>query len=254
MNEATLSLSYGKDSLACLGAIEELKLPLTRIVHAEVWATQSIPGDPPDMVEFKQKADGIIKSRWGLEVEHVRVDYTYEDYFYKIRYCKNGEQRIYGFPIMRGNWCNDKLKITALERCKIKGIEYVGIASDEIDRQKILTDKKRSPLVEAGWTEEMCYKWCKENNLLAPIYNNKTSRGGCWFCHNKTIEELRELRDTYPELWELLMKWDNDSPTTFKPYNITVHDLDKRFEMEKLGLVSMDKKFRWKMVKGKDNN
>lgn len=32
----TLSLSYGKDSLACLGAIEELGLPLDRIVHAEV--------------------------------------------------------------------------------------------------------------------------------------------------------------------------------------------------------------------------
>ena len=29
-----LSLSYGKDSLACLGAIEELGWPLDRIVHA----------------------------------------------------------------------------------------------------------------------------------------------------------------------------------------------------------------------------
>lgn len=33
-----LSLSYGKDSLACLGAIEQLGWPLDRIVHAEVWA------------------------------------------------------------------------------------------------------------------------------------------------------------------------------------------------------------------------
>lgn len=29
-----LSLSYGKDSLACLGAIEQLGWPLDRIVHA----------------------------------------------------------------------------------------------------------------------------------------------------------------------------------------------------------------------------
>ena len=39
MSEHILSLSYGKDSLACLGAIEELGWPLDRIVHAEVMAT-----------------------------------------------------------------------------------------------------------------------------------------------------------------------------------------------------------------------
>lgn len=66
-----LSLSYGKDSLACLGAIEQLGLPLDRIVHAEVWATDTIPADLPPMVEFKKKADAIIKERWGFEVEHI---------------------------------------------------------------------------------------------------------------------------------------------------------------------------------------
>ena len=58
-----LSLSYGKDSLACLGAIEQLGWPLDRIVHAEVWATETIPADLPPMVEFKAKADEIIKKR-----------------------------------------------------------------------------------------------------------------------------------------------------------------------------------------------
>lgn len=57
--EYVLSLSYGKDSLACLGAIEELGLPLDRIVHAEVWATDTIHADLPEMVEFKKR---LIKS------------------------------------------------------------------------------------------------------------------------------------------------------------------------------------------------
>ena len=70
--EHILSLSYGKDSLACLGAIEQLGWQLGRIVHAEVWATDTIPADLPPMVEFKAKADRIIKERWGIEVEHVR--------------------------------------------------------------------------------------------------------------------------------------------------------------------------------------
>lgn len=66
-----LSLSYGKDSLACLEAIRLLGLPLDRIVHAELWATDTIPADLPPMVEFKQKADRIIKERYGITVEHI---------------------------------------------------------------------------------------------------------------------------------------------------------------------------------------
>lgn len=78
----TLSLSYGKDSLACLGAIEQLGLPLDRIIHAEVWATESIPADLPPMVEFKKHADKIIKERWGIEVEHIRSQWDYQSKFY----------------------------------------------------------------------------------------------------------------------------------------------------------------------------
>lgn len=43
--EYILSLSYGKDSLACLGAIQHLGWPLDRIVTADVWATDTIPAE-----------------------------------------------------------------------------------------------------------------------------------------------------------------------------------------------------------------
>lgn len=69
--EYILSLSYGKDSLACLEAIRQLGYPLDRIIHAEVWATDTIPADLPPMVKFKFKADKIIKERYGLDVEHI---------------------------------------------------------------------------------------------------------------------------------------------------------------------------------------
>ena len=71
--EYILSLSYGKDSLACLEAIRLLGWPLDRIVHAEVWATDTIQADLPPMVEFKAKADAIIKERYGIVVEHFRA-------------------------------------------------------------------------------------------------------------------------------------------------------------------------------------
>lgn len=69
--EYVLSLSYGKDSIACLEAIKLLGYPLDRIVHAEVWATDTIPADLPPMVEFKKRADQQILDRYGITVEHI---------------------------------------------------------------------------------------------------------------------------------------------------------------------------------------
>ena len=158
-----LSLSYGKDSLACLEAIKRLGYPLDRIVHAEVWATDTIPADLPPMVEFKAHADKIIKEKYGIEVEHICAmkngeKVTYEKIFYCVPKRRNSERErerervnrripnnvaptlqcqaqtisdsgfvtgspdnechsvkadskemfstgIYGFPMVRGNWC-----------------------------------------------------------------------------------------------------------------------------------------------------
>lgn len=117
-----LSLSYGKDSLACLEAIRILGLPLDRIVHAEVWATDTIPADLPPMVEFKKKADKIILERYGIVVEHICAvererPLSFERQFYSVRNNKRiGGECIYGFPMVRGPWCNSKLKLAALER------------------------------------------------------------------------------------------------------------------------------------------
>ena len=252
-----LSLSYGKDSLACFGACEQLGIKIDRVVHAEVWATDTILADLPPMVEFKKKADKIIKERWGIEVEHYRADKSYESQFYKIRKSKiiNGFQ-IYGFPIVKGAWCNSKLKMEAIrvinKQITQPSFQILGIAADEPKR--IERHSKRNdvilPLVEAGWTEAMCREWCEQNDLLSPIYTTAT-RGGCWFCHNQGVDQLRLLRRDYPELWALLLKWDNDSPVTFKPDGHTVHDFDRRFQAEDNGIIlPNDRTFRWSQIDG----
>lgn len=70
--EFVYNLSYGKDSMAGLHVtIDILGIPVSGVVHAEVWATDTIPADLPPMVEFKSRADAYIKERWGLTVEHV---------------------------------------------------------------------------------------------------------------------------------------------------------------------------------------
>lgn len=244
-----LSLSYGKDSIACLGAIEQLGWPLDRIVHAEVFATDTIPADLPPMVEFKAHADRIIKERWGIEVEHYRADMTFQDIFYR----PSKKYGIYAFPTRKCNWCNGELKMPAIKKAinSFKNATlYVGIAADEPNRFHNLTDTKKSPLVEAGWTEADCRRWCEENDLLSPIYTNIT-RGGCWFCHNQSVGQLRLLRRNYPELWALMLKWDLDSPVSFKSDGHTVHDFDMRFDAEDKGLIKPgDKSFRWEKLRG----
>lgn len=128
-------------------------------------------------------------------------------------------------------------------------VQYLGIAADEPIRIARHEKKKNimMPLVELGWDEDYCGLWCKYNDLLSPIYST-SMRGGCWFCNNQGIEQLRSLRKNYPDLWELLMKWDLDSPTTFKADGHTVHDFDKRFELEDKGVISKDDPFFWKYL------
>ena len=249
-----LSLSYGKDSLACLGAIEELGWPLDRIIHAEVWATDTIPAELPPMVEFKKGADAIIKERWGIEVEHISSGSSYHELFYrKIEKRKGGNSdwvgKIRGFPFIKGPWCNRDLKIAALSKAQ-KGADciYIGIAVDEPARFHNLTANKKSPLVDAGWTEEKCRQWCEENGLLSPIYTD-SARGGCWFCHNQGLQQLRILRRNYPAYWKMMLDWDNDSTVLFRTDGHTVHDLEQRFQLEDQGLISPDDRvFRWSML------
>lgn len=255
--EHILSLSYGKDSLACLGAIEQLGWPLDRIVHAEVWATEDIPADLPPMVEFKAKADKIIKERWGIEVEHFvsrkcekcKADKVTYDMCFNAKMIKGKHTgSIKGWPMQKGNWCL-KLKLTALQQMGLKpdSVQYLGVAADEPNRFHNLTDTKKSPLVEAGWDEAYCRQWCEENGLLSPIYTTAT-RGGCWFCHNQGVEQLRQLRKNYPELWALMLKWDADSPVTFKADGHTVHDYDERFRLEDQKIINPQDRFLWSML------
>ena len=334
MTEYVLSLSYGKDSIACLEAIKLLGLPLDRIVHAEVWATDTIPADLPPMVEFKAKADKIILERYGIEVEHLcAVRERERECFQKLFYRERRNGQIYGFPHIKGNWCTSDLKTRVLngirkgdlrkavlpypetengggavrrtvqrlpvtaepvvqqtqdrvylrnrlkdptdfqsarsegigvpdsrqgfsdstlaQGAEINIVQYLGIAADEPER--IARHTKPGivlPLVEIGWDEAYCRQWCEENDLLSPIYTTVT-RGGCWFCHNQSVQQLRLLRKNYPDLWALLMKWDTDSPVTFHPDGHTVHDFDLRFSMEDMELIPTDRKFRWAMLTDK---
>lgn len=212
------------------------------------------------MVEFKAEADAIIKRDFGLIVEHFTTKYaesirgervSFEECFYREMTAGKFVGTIKGFPMQRGNWCT-KLKLNAISQMGLNGdtcVQYLGIAADEPERIARYIDRPgyRLPLVELGWDEAYCREWCKKHGLLSPTYETAT-RGGCWFCHNQGVDQLRQLRRDYPELWTLLLKWDNDSPVSFKPDGRTVHDYDRRFQLEDEGFIRADKRFFWRML------
>lgn len=208
---------------------------------------------------------------------------TYEQMFYHIPRRKNArggycQGTIKGFPGTVGvNWCQ-KLKIVPDKDTRISGsdfqlvqkaenrlcknpfsgapltrrkkrniVEYLGIAADEPARFGQLNARKRAPLVEFGIDEDLCGLYCQYAGMLGPTYET-SCRDGCWFCHNQGVDQLRLLRRNYPDLWALLMKWDVDSPITFKADGRTVHDFDQRFQMEDERKVPIGRSFRWAML------
>ena len=248
------SISYGKDSLKMLDVIKTRGLPLDRIITFDVWATDDVSADFPEVTEFKKKMDIYIKEKYGIEVEHFCATdengekLTYQKVFYSTYKKGQAVGNIYGFPLRKGAWCNDRLKMKARSQgCENGDISYVGIAYDEKKRHKIIRDNTIAPLVDFGIDEDLCGLHCKYEGILSPSYES-SYRDGCWFCHNQGVNQLRHLRNNYPKLWALLLKWDNDSPITFKADGHTVHDYERRFEYEDLRLVPTDATFRWQML------
>lgn len=169
---------------------------------------------------------------------------------------KSLETHIKGWPLSNGKltWCQ-KLKSrvqtpflpSPTRRAETNIVEYLGIAADEPDRFGQLNDRKRAPLVEYDIDEDLCGLYCQYSDMLAPTYET-SCRDGCWFCHNQGVKQLRHLRKNYPDLWAILLKWDLDSPVTFKADGHTVHDFDRRFQLEDDGFIFPDETFRWRML------
>ena len=171
-----LALSYGKDSIATLEAIKILGYPLDRIVHAEIWATDTISADLPPMVEFKAHADKIIKERYGIEVEHICAmkdgeKLTYEKMFYHkpVRRAKREREReILGFPQIRGVWCNSGLKLSAIQRISTHPRKLVQETQNRTSCLEVSTDSRCQHLGGGAW----CAK------LKTSVFNEAPTTGG----------------------------------------------------------------------------
>lgn len=244
-DEYIASISYGKDSLAMLEVIYKYGYPLTQIVTVDVMATREMSANFPEMDEFKAFVDAVILHRYGIVVTHLKAQYSYDEMFHKVRSAKSTKPenlgKIYGFPIILGAWCNRALKMTPINHYKQKNqFWYIGYAIDEkkAERQEKIRnayDLRMYPLCNHNLRERECMEICKRLGVLSPVYKT-SSRDGCWFCHNQSLEQLRILRKNHPDKWQMLLNWDDESPVRFKPKE-SVHHLEVRFQLEEQYLL-----------------
>ena len=69
--------------------------------------------------------------------------------------------------------------------------------------------------------------------LLSPVYAF-TERGGCWFCPNAKLPELRHLYDHHPDLWARMLELQAIPGKATEKFNRTQRfsDIDAIFRQE----------------------
>lgn len=237
------SCSFGKDSIATILLAKEYNEPLDEIVYCEVMFDKDISGELPEHRDFiYNKAIPTFES-WGYKVTVLRSEKTYKDIFYRVKKRGNCAGNIYGFP-PRHCWANGELKIPPIrEYWKSQSedvTQYVGIAIDEQVRlDRVVKSRNQMSLLEKyGYTEQMAKEKCIDYGLLSPIYSF-SNRGGCWFCQNQSLCQLKELRSTHPELWKILLDMQKESPHSFK-IDYSVDKLENRFFWEDSQMTIFD--------------
>lgn len=230
-------LSFGKDSIAQLIKIKELGLPLDEVVYVDIRYTPEISGEHPIMAEWIPTAEKIIKEKLGITVKHLAAQYSFREYFYRKKEKGDHKGEIYGFPFVRGAWCNSRMKLDVIKKYENslndEITEYVGIAFDEVGRMDDLLARstkklhKRSVLFELEITEKDAFDICAPYDLISPIYKSH-ARGGCWFCVKQCHFSIYDLWKNYPDHFNDLKTIEKDSRCLFAKTQ-SLEDLERRF-------------------------
>ena len=156
-------ISHGKDSLKMLDVIVTRGLRIDRITTTDIWATDTIRGEHPEMVKFKERADEYIWQKYRIEVEHLCAmrngeKVTYEKLFYHVpkrkpKKCGGGhcqqQGTILGFPTLWGHGVNQTSNGTRTDRpqgfpaqigswCKKLKIDYIRIPSQRQPQRELV--------------------------------------------------------------------------------------------------------------------
>lgn len=236
----SVSWSGGKDSTASIILAHENNEPIDSIVFVEVMydLKRNISGENPEHIKFIKEIAKPLFESWGYPVHILRAERDYIDFFHRIieKPRKHIEHKgmKFGFPCFGLCGVKRDLKLKPINNFyKSFGddlIQYVGICIDESKRLESLHKQlgRISLLEKYGYTEEMAKQKCVEYGLLSPCYKY-SKRGGCWFCPNAKLEEHREIKRLYPNVWNEFVALEDEDNVANNKYNIygkTLKEID----------------------------
>ena len=232
-----LTCSFGKDSIATALLALQHGEPLDELVYSEVMFSDTVSGELPEHKRFIYETAIPYFEKRGIPTKILRGQKTYLDCFYRIVSRGNAEGKLASFPLTGRCSIQRDCKLPPIRNYQKMlpqdTVYYLGIAADEPIRLARLKENQTSLLAKYNLTEKDAWKMCQTEGLLSPLYAF-TGRGGCWFCPNASMRELRHLYNAHPDLWQLLLELQDAPNKATERFNrsYTLHDLDLRFSLE----------------------
>lgn len=219
-----LSCSFGKDSIATALLALQHGEPLDELVYCEVMFSEEISGELPEHNRFIHETAIPYFEQRGIPTRVLRSEKTYLSCFYHVVTRGKTKGMLSGFPLSG--------RCTIQRDCKLPPIkayqkalppdtvQYIGIAADEPKRLARLKPGQISLLDKYHVAEPEARSMCAAEELLSPLYDF-TKRGGCWFCPNASISELRHLYRYRPDSGSFCL---NYRTCRINPPNVLVGD------------------------------
>lgn len=234
-----VSFSGGKDSTAMLLRMLELEMKIDEVVNCDTYMEFSQMYNHIEVIKNIIQSKGIkfVTLRNPLSFKYLMLEHQPKRRI--VTQAKiNGNPKGYSWADSRSRWCTSKLKTDVIKRYlrqlneKHNVIQYVGIATDETYRLERESNKKhKHPLVDWGWTEADALKYCYDKGFDFGGLYEIFDRVSCWCCPLQSLEDLRNLRKHFPELWDELREMDNRTWRQFRR-DFSVQDLEIRFQLE----------------------
>lgn len=224
MKKHIVSFSGGKDSTAMLLKMIEENMKIDEIIFCDTG------------VEFEEMYEhvNLVQQITGLPITILKSDKSFEYYMFEHIKTKgkNKGSKGYSWPDFRNRWCTQILKKTVIKNYLKKYedvIEYHGIAIDEKHRTDKNKEKDiRYPLIDWNMTEQDALNYCYSKGLRWNGLYDKLGRVSCWCCPLKSLKELRVIYTQYPQYWDKLKKWDNDTYRRFRS-DYSINELEVKF-------------------------
>ena len=230
------SFSGGKDSTAMVLHMIELGEHIDEVVCCDTTM------EFPVMYRHIEKVKAVVENA-GIKFTMIKAEHDFEYYMYEYQPDRrNGQCANVGlsWPGMRMRWCTGTFKTRPInayfkeKQAQYNVIQCIGLAADEayrLERKHNQQGDHRHPLVEWGWTEADCLKYCYDHGYDWEGLYEVFDRASCWCCPLQGLEDLRKLRKHFPDLWQKLKDMDAKAWTQFHP-RYSVEDLEMRFQFE----------------------